>query len=86
MGVFVLCLTAWSGLALVLLMTIIGHGFSEVGPKLLHLAGRTNEFGVELWSLVVWRLLGLLAITIAAGYLHLVPRSKLATPSPPGRH
>jgi len=41
-GVFVLCLTAWCGLALVLCMTIIGHGFSNVGPKLLHLAGTTN--------------------------------------------
>ena len=67
-GVFVLCLTAWCGLALVLCMTIIGHGFSNVGPELLHLAGTTNEFGVQSWSLVVWRLLGLLCITIVAGY------------------
>ena len=41
-GVFVLCLAAWCGLALVICMTIIGHGLSAVGPKLLHLAG-TNE-------------------------------------------
>ena len=78
-GVFVLCLTAWCGLALVLCMTIIGHGFSSVGPKLLHVAGTTNEFGVESWSLVLWRLLELLLITIAAGYFHWSKRSKIAT-------
>jgi hypothetical protein len=38
--VFGICLTAWCGFALVLCMTIIRHGFSSVGPKLLHLAGR----------------------------------------------
>jgi hypothetical protein len=67
-SVFILCLTAWCGLALVLSMTIIGHGFSSVGPKLLHLAGTTNQFGVLSSSLVVWRVLGLFFITIAAGY------------------
>jgi hypothetical protein len=74
-GVFVLCLAAWCGLALVICMTIIGHGLSAVGPKLLHLAGTTNEFGVQSWSLVVWRLLGLLCMTIVAGYFRWLTRS-----------
>jgi hypothetical protein len=67
-GIYVLCLAAWFCLALLLCITMIGHGWSAVGSKLLHVAGNTNEFGVESWSLVVWRFLGLLAITIAAGY------------------
>lgn len=29
-----------------------------------------TTFGVQSWSLVVWRLLGLLCITIVAGYFH----------------
>ena len=76
-GVFVVCLTAWCGFALVLCMAIIGHGFSSVGPKLLHLAGATSEIGVQSWSLVVWRLLGLFCITIVAGYFR---RPKLTVP------
>jgi hypothetical protein len=79
-GVFVICLTAWCGFALVLCMTIIGHGFSSVGPKLLHLGGATSEFGVQSWSPVVWRLLGLFFITIAAGYFRRPKRSKLTAP------
>jgi len=67
-GVFLTCLMAWCGFALVLCMTIIGHGFHSVGPKLLHLAGATSEFGVQSWSLVVWRIVGLFFITIVAGY------------------
>ena len=67
-AIFVFCLAAWCGFALVLCTTIIGHGFGGVGPKLLHLAGTTRELGVQSWSLVVWRLLGLFLITIAAGY------------------
>jgi hypothetical protein len=76
-GVFVVCLTAWCGFALVLCMTIIGHGFSSVGPKLLHLAGATSEIGVQSWSLVVWRLLGLFCITMVAAYFR---RPKLTAP------
>jgi hypothetical protein len=79
-GIFVLCLAAWCGFALVLCMTIIGQGWSGVGPKLLHLAGNGSELGVQSWSLVVWRLLGLLSITIAAGYFHLANRHKLSSP------
>jgi hypothetical protein len=78
--VFGICLTAWCGFALVLCMTIIGHGFSSVGPKLLHSAGATSEFGVQSWSLVVWGLLGLFFITIVAGYFRRPKRSKLAAP------
>jgi hypothetical protein len=77
-GVFVLCLTAWCGLALVLCMTIIGHGLGGVGPKLLHLAGNTGEIGGQSCNLVVWRLLGLLVITVAAGYFRRSQRPKLA--------
>jgi hypothetical protein len=79
-GVYVICLAAWLCLALLLGMTIIGHGWSAIAPKLLHLAGNTNEFGVQSWSLVVWKFLGLLAITIAAGYFRWARRPKLANP------
>ena len=78
--VFVICLTAWCGFALVLCMTIIGHGFNSVGPKLLHLAGATGEFGVQSWSLVVRRLLGLFFVTMAAGYFRRPKGSKLTAP------
>jgi hypothetical protein len=79
-GVFVICLTAWCGLALVLSMTIIGSGFSAVGPKLLHLAGATSEFGVQSWSMVFWRLLGILLVTIVSGYFRRDKRPRLTTP------
>jgi hypothetical protein len=78
--VFVICLTAWCGFALVLCMTIIGQGFSTVGPKLLHIAGATSDFGVQSWSLVGWRFLGLFFITIVAGYFHRRKRSKFTAP------
>ncbi len=77
-GVFVICLAAWCGVALVLCMTTIGSGLSAVGPKLLHLAGNTNELGAQSWSLVVWRFLGLLLVTIAAGYIRRPRRPTLA--------
>jgi hypothetical protein len=77
-GVFVICLAAWCCLALILYMTIIGQGISGVGPKLLHLAGATSQLGVQSSSLVVWRLLGLLFITIAAGYFRRHKRHKLS--------
>ena len=76
-GVLVLCLTAWCGLAIVLCMSIIGQGWSGVGPKLLHLVGSTNEFGVQSWNLVIWRLVGLLVITLAAGYFYRSKKPKL---------
>jgi hypothetical protein len=79
-GIFVICLAAWCGFALVLCMTIIGHGFSGVGPKLLHLAGATSEFGLQSWSLVIWRLIALFFMTIVAGYLRRPKRSKLSHP------
>jgi len=78
-AILVLCLTAWGGLALVFCMTIIGNGFSGVGPKLLHLAGTTRDFAVQSWSVVIWRLLGLFSITIVAGYFSRPKRSKLIT-------
>ena len=77
-GVFVFCLTAWCGLALVLCMTIIAHGLGGVGAKLLHLAGSTGETGGQSWSLVAWRLLGLLVITVAAAYFRRSQRANLA--------
>lgn len=83
-SVFVLCITAWCGLALVACMTLVGHGLSAVGPKLLHLAGTTNEFGVQSWSLVIWRLLLLLCITFAAGYFRRLTRTT-AKPGTPMR-
>lgn len=75
-GFFVFCLAGWCCLAVVLCMTIIGQGWSGVGPKLLHLAGNASELGVQSWSLVVWRLLGLLAVTVAAGYFRRPRHSK----------
>jgi uncharacterized BrkB/YihY/UPF0761 family membrane protein len=73
-GVYVICLSAWLCFALLLCMTIIGHGWGAVGPKLLHLAGNTNELGVQSWRFVVWRFLGLLCITIVAWYFRRGPR------------
>jgi hypothetical protein len=78
--VFVICLTAWCGFALVLCMTITAHGFSSVGPKLLHLARETSEFGAPSWSMVVYRLLGLFFITIVAGYFRRPKRCKHTAP------
>ncbi len=76
-GVYVICLAAWLGLALLLCMTIIGHGWSAVGPKVLHLAGNTNEFGIHSsWSLAFWRFLGLLSVTIVAGCIGHLKRPK----------
>jgi hypothetical protein len=67
--VFVLCLTAWTSLGLVIGMTVVEHGFGEVGRKLIHVLGRTDQLGVQSSGLVTWRLLELLVITFLAGYL-----------------
>jgi hypothetical protein len=66
--VYIFCLAAWLCFALLICMTVFGHGWNAVGPKLLHLAGNTNVLGVQSWNLVIWRFLGLLAITLTAGY------------------
>ena len=79
-GVFVICLAAWCGLALVLCMALVERGFSGIGPKLLHLAGRTTDFGVHSWSMVVWRLLGLFFITTVARYFRRPKRCKVTVP------
>lgn len=67
--VLVLCLTAWVGIALNLCIAMVAQGPSGVGPKLLHLLGNTSEFGVQSWSLVGWRLSGLLLVTVLAWYV-----------------
>ncbi len=66
--VFALCLTAWIGFALVICMAISTDGFGGIWPKLLHVAGSTNQLGMSSGRLVIWRLLGLLLITLLAVY------------------
>jgi hypothetical protein len=68
--VLVLCLTIWCGLALNICIAIISSGFNGVVPKVLHLFGRKNQLGLVSGDLVVWRLLGLLVITIGAAYFY----------------
>jgi hypothetical protein len=74
-AVFVLCLTAWASLALLICVTVGEHRFGEVGRKLIHVLGRTDQLGVQSSGLVTWRLLGLLVITLLAGYLRRPRRS-----------
>jgi hypothetical protein len=75
--VFAICLAPWLALALLLCMTIISEGWSGVGPKLIHVAGFTNNLAVQSASLVAWRLAGLLAITFGAAYFRsLVQRER----------
>jgi len=64
--VFAICLAPWLMLALLLCMTIVSQGWGGVVPKLIHVAGFPNNFGVQSGRMVVWRLLGLLGITLGA--------------------
>jgi hypothetical protein len=73
--VFVLCLTAWASLALLICVTVGEHGFGEVGRKLIHVVGRTNQLGVQSGSIVIWRLLGILLVTLLAGSFRRARRS-----------
>jgi hypothetical protein len=66
--VFAICLASWLMLGLLLCMTVVSQGWGGIGPKLIHVAGSTNNLGVQSVNLVVWRLAGLLAITVGAGY------------------
>jgi len=67
-GVFVLCLTFWCLLALVLCMTFLTQGWSGIVPKLIHLAGMTPDYHDRSLSFVTSRLVGLLVVTIGTGY------------------
>jgi hypothetical protein len=74
--VFVFCLTAWTILALLICMTVVEHGFGEVGRKLIHVFGGTNQLGIQSGSAAIWRLLGLLLITLLAAYVRRAGRSQ----------
>jgi len=67
-GVFVICLAFWFLLALALLMAFFSQGWSGVVPKLIHLAGPTPDFRNHSLGFVIWRLVGLLGVTLGTGY------------------
>jgi hypothetical protein len=70
--VFVLCLTVWCGFALLMCVTVIQHGFMEIWPTMLHVLGRTNQVGMLSDRLVVYRLVGLLVLTLLSAYMRRV--------------
>lgn len=63
-----ICLASWLMLALLLCMTIVSQGWGGVVPKLVHVAGFTDDLGVQSGNLAIRRVLGLLAITLAASF------------------
>jgi hypothetical protein len=65
---FAICLAPWLLLVLLLCMTIVSQGWGVVVPKLIHVAGFSNNVGVQSGSLAAWRMAGLLAITFGAAY------------------
>jgi hypothetical protein len=73
--VFAFCLTAWIGFALVICMTIATDGFGGVWPKLLHVAGSTNQLGMSSGRNVILTLFGLLVVTLLAAYARRVRHS-----------
>lgn len=66
--VLALCLTAWIGFALVISMAIASDGFGGIWPKLLHVAGSTNQLGMSSGRNVILTLFGLLLVTLLAAY------------------
>jgi hypothetical protein len=67
--IFVVCLAAWSLLLILLSLTLFEDGPGAIKGKLIHVAGSTGELGVQSLNLVVWRLLGLLVITLFVAYV-----------------
>jgi hypothetical protein len=73
--VFAFCLTAWILFALVICMAIATDGFGGIWPKLLHVAGRTNQLGMSSGRNVILTFSGLLLVTLLAAYARRVRRS-----------
>jgi hypothetical protein len=66
--IFVICIACWTGLTLALIVAALTDGWHAIGPRVVHLAGFTSEFGVLSTKLAVIRLGALLLITVAAGF------------------
>lgn len=76
-GVYVICLAAWARSRSASLHDYHRARVECCWPKVLPLAGNTNEFGIHSsWSLAFWRFLGLLSVTIVAGCIGHLKRSK----------
>jgi hypothetical protein len=66
--IFAICLAPWVLLAVLLCMTVVSQGWGGVVAKLIHMAGFSNDLGVQSGSLAAWRLGVLLSITFVAAY------------------
>ena len=56
-------------------MAIATDGFGGIWPKLLHVAGRTNQLGMSSGRNVILTFSGLLLVTPLAAYARRVRRS-----------
>jgi hypothetical protein len=83
--VFVLCLTAWIGLVLVMSLAIAQNGFGGIWPKLLHVAGAANPLDKSSGRQVILTLLELLLVTLLAAYARRLRHSKRGFPGSPRR-
>ncbi len=81
--IFILCLTAWTLLAVLLSITFFEDGPGGILPKLIHVAGSTGQLAGQSGSLVVWRLAGLFVITLIAFFARRPRYSKISTKSSP---
>jgi hypothetical protein len=71
--VFILCLVVWCSFVLVICMSVIEHGIGGITPELIHLFGRTNQLGVLSSSIMIWRMFGLLLVTLLTAYARRSP-------------
>ena len=73
--VLVLCLTTWCAVVLATCMAVGGRGLGGISRELIHVAGQTNQLGGGSGRLVIWRLSGLLVVTLLAIYARRATRS-----------
>jgi putative Mn2+ efflux pump MntP len=67
--VLAFCLAAWIAFGVDLLFALFKGGKSGVAATVLHLAGKTSQFGVASWRAALARLAALLLITVGFGFL-----------------
>jgi len=66
---FAFCLAAWVAFAIDVVIGFAEDGVTGIKATILHVAGRTSQFGVISCNAAIARLLALALITAGMGYL-----------------
>jgi hypothetical protein len=80
--IFAICLTAWSGLALLLCITLFQYGLGAIPGKVAHVFGTTNQLTAPSMGLAMWRMVGLFVVTLLVAYIRRSRHSNVSEKGP----